>query len=66
MRNIHEIEEAVRTLSSDDLAAFRVWFADYDAEKWDRKLENDVSNGRLDELADEALKEMQEGRCTDL
>jgi hypothetical protein len=66
MSRIEEIEAAVRRLSAEDLAAFRDWFVDYDAQVWDRKLKADVEAGRLDALAEEALADLREGRCTEL
>jgi hypothetical protein len=66
MSNVKEIEEAVRRLGPTELAAFRAWFAEFDAELWDRQLELDVAEGRLDHLAEEALRDLREGRCTDL
>ena len=66
MSTVQEITEAVRQLSPKDLAAFRVWFAEFDASIWDRELEEDVAAGRLDKLAEEALRDLREGRCTDL
>ena len=65
MSTIEEIEEAVRRLSSNDLAAFRAWFAEFEAEAWDRQMEKDIAAGRLDGLADEALDDLRQGRCTD-
>ncbi len=38
MSNLQEIERAVSQLSVEELAAFRVWFAEFDAELWDRHL----------------------------
>ena len=55
MSTIQEIENAVRNLSPDDLGAFRLWFAEFDADIWDRQFEQDVAAGRLDKLANEAL-----------
>lgn len=60
------IQNAVRQLSPEDLAAFRVWFDEFDAALWDRQLEADVAAGRLDQLAEEALQDLRERRCTDL
>jgi hypothetical protein len=65
MSTVHEIENAVRCLAPQDLAIFRAWFAEYDAEIWDRQFDDDVAAGRLDALADEALRDLREGRCTD-
>jgi len=53
-------------LPSEELAAFRAWFAEFDAEVWDRQFEADVKAGRLDKLAEKAFKDLREGRCTDL
>jgi hypothetical protein len=44
----------------------RAWFATFDAAAWDRQFEQDVTEGRLDHLADEALKDLREGRRIDL
>jgi hypothetical protein len=62
---IQEIEEAVRNLRPDELAAFRAWFAEFEAAAWDDQIENDVAAGRLDRLAEEAIEDLREGRCTD-
>lgn len=66
MSSLQEIESAISNLSADELAAFRVWFAEFDAEIWDRQFEEDVATGRLDKLAERALQHLREGRCTDL
>jgi hypothetical protein len=66
MSTVHEIETAVRGLPNDDLAAFRAWFAEFDAEAWDRQFEADVAAGRLEALRTEALDDLRTGRCTDL
>jgi hypothetical protein len=66
MGSIHEIEEAVRRLSGQDLTEFRRWFAEFDAGQWEAQLEADAGSGRLDTLADEATDDLRNGRCTDL
>jgi hypothetical protein len=65
MSTVPEIEDAIRKLSEVDLVALRAWFAEFDAAEWDRQLERDVAEGRLDALAEEALRDAREGRCTD-
>jgi hypothetical protein len=64
MGTVKEIEEAVLRLSTAELAAFRQWFAEFDAEAWDRQLEADVAAGRLESLGDEAIEDLRAGRCT--
>lgn len=65
MSTVEELEAAVERLSPVDRAAFRAWFAEFDAQEWDRQLESDASAGRLDWLVAEALADRQAGRCTD-
>jgi hypothetical protein len=66
MSTVQGIEQAIRGLGPQDLATLREWFAAFDAEVGDRQLEQDVAAGRLDKLAGEALRDLSEGRCTDL
>ena len=65
MGSVNEIEAAILKLSEAELAAFRAWFAEFDAEALDRRIENDVVSGRLDALADEALDDLRTGRSTE-
>ena len=66
MTKVQALERGVESLSRDELVAFRRWFEAYDAEAWDRQFEQDVRAGKLDALAEEALKEYEAGECTDL
>lgn len=66
MRSVEEIEKVVAKLSPKELAEFRAWFAEYDAELWDRQLEKDASEGKLDRFAAEALEDHRRGETRDL
>jgi hypothetical protein len=66
MTTVAEISGAVRRLPKRDLARFRKWFAEYDAAAWDVQFEQDVTAGRLDKLAREALNDLRSGRTTHL
>jgi hypothetical protein len=55
---LQEIQDAVRKLAPEELSVFRRWFAEYDAEMWDRQAEADVASGTLDDVASEALEEL--------
>jgi hypothetical protein len=66
MNTVREIESAVSKLSPRELSAFRDWFVGFDAAEWDKQFEADVTAGKLDALADEALRDLREGRCRDL
>jgi len=64
MSTVKDIEAAVKSLSAEELAAFRNWFIEFDAAAWDRQIEFDVRSGRLDTLAAEALADLDANRCT--
>ena len=66
MTTVQEIEKAVVNLPRPDLEKFREWFDKFNAETWDRQLESDILAGKLNKLADQALKDQKEGRCTEL
>lgn len=64
--SVHQIEAAVSKLSRRELLAFREWFSELDAAAWDKQFEEDVAAGHLNALADEAIRDLREGRCRDL
>ncbi|MBI4705632.1 MAG: hypothetical protein HY744_31450 [Deltaproteobacteria bacterium] len=66
MDAIETIEQAVKALSPEELARFRRWFVDFDGAAWDRQIERDVEAGRLDALADKALRDHASGRTRPL
>jgi hypothetical protein len=66
MTKIETIERQIQELSDEDLAKFREWFAEFDAEAWDRQFEADVNAGKLDALAEKALRQHAEGKTTKL
>ena len=41
MSKVQEIEQAVKRLSDKDLARFREWFEEYDAQLWAEQFERD-------------------------
>ncbi len=64
--NIEDIEREVSQLPSEDLRKFSEWFEEFKADLWDKQIEEDIMAGRLDAFAEEALRDLREGRCTDL
>lgn len=61
MTKVEALEREVEKLTSEELAAFRDWFIEYDWQAWDRQLERDVAAGKLDRFAAEALAEFERG-----
>ena len=66
MSRIEDIEQQVQALSPEELAQFRAWFPEFDWAVWDRRLERDVRAGKLDVLAERALREHGSGQTTPL
>lgn len=66
MSRVERIEHDVEGLSERELAEFRAWFAEFDWAVWDAQLERDVAAGKLDALADEALREHAAGETRPL
>ena len=62
MARVEELANQVQRLNRDELAAFRDWFRKYDSDEWDKEIEEDVSAGKLDKLANEAIAEHKAGR----
>lgn len=65
MTKLEALEKKISALSADELAKFRHWFVEFDAAAWDRQVERDVKAGKLDSLADEALRDHSAGKTTE-
>ena len=63
---IEDIEKAVARLPPEQLAKFRAWFEEFDAARFDHKIERDAKAGKLDGLADQALEDFHKGRTREL
>jgi hypothetical protein len=66
MGRIEDIEQQVEALSPEELVQFRAWFLAFDRAAWDRRIECDVRSGKLDALAEQALREHGSGQTTPL
>ena len=64
MTRLNRLEEQIRGLSAEELRELRAWFAEFDGENWDRQFEADVNAGRLDRLAEQALRDHDSGRSS--
>ncbi len=64
--SLQELESAVSQLPADELNAFARWFEEYLADAWDRRIEEDIKAGRLDEAGRRADADFEAGRCKPL
>lgn len=66
MNKVEKIEREIEGFSPEELAAFRKWFREFDAEAWDRQIEEDIQAGKLNALAEAALKAFESARCREM
>ena len=66
MMSIEQIENAILNLSETDFTKLRNWLLDLDYQQWDQQLEQDINEGKLDALAQEALAEFEAGYYQEL
>jgi hypothetical protein len=66
MTKLEQIEKSVSELSPDEFKAFAKWFAEIQADHWDRQIAEDLEAGRLDDLISSARKELAEGKVRPL
>jgi hypothetical protein len=62
MSVVETIERQVQQLGLKELAQFRDWFFEFEADAWDRQIERDAKAGKLDDLARKALEDHAAGR----
>ena len=61
--SVEEIENAIARLSREELARFRSWYNEFEADIWDRQFEDDVNAGKLDKVAEQAINDFKTGQC---
>jgi hypothetical protein len=66
MSTVPEIEQAVTRLSAQDLARFREWFEEFDAQMWDKQFESDAKSGKFEKLAAKAIADFRAGKYKEL
>ena len=55
MSKLEDIERAVKQLSTEEMAKFRQWFEELQADLFDAKIEADMTAGKLDAHFERAL-----------
>ena len=66
MTEVQQLEEIIQNLSPDDLAKFRDWFLEYDANRWDQQIAGDFKAGRLDRMMADAKADFEAGKAHEL
>ncbi len=66
MQKLTEIETSVSKLSDTEYAKFREWFWEHENERWDIQLEKDVTDKKLEGLANKAVIDFKQGKFKQL
>jgi len=66
MTKLEKIERDIASLTPGEVAKLAQWFAEYQADLWDKQIESDTKAGRLDKLADQALASHHAGKTRPL
>jgi hypothetical protein len=66
MTTLEDIEKAVAELPADQLAKFRAWFEEFEAARFDLRIERDAKASRLDGFAEPALADFRAGHAREL
>jgi hypothetical protein len=64
--SVEQLEKAITNLPRDEFARLAAWFAEYEAEQWDRQIEEDQRAGRLDHVIQRARDDIAAGRSKPL
>lgn len=64
--SVEELEKAVADLPPDKLAKFEAWFEKFVADAWDKQIERDAQNGKLDKLIEDSEKDFRAGRYREI
>jgi hypothetical protein len=61
MLTLEQIEAAILDLPPDKFRQLMDWFFDLDYQRWDEQLEKDITEGKLEDLAQEAIADFEAG-----
>jgi hypothetical protein len=64
--SVDEIEKAITKLSSKERARLLKLLAELDEAEWDRQIEEDAKNGKLDKLIEKSEEDFRAGRFREL
>ena len=66
MTKLEKIEQDIASLIPGEVAKLARWFAEFQADVWDKQIEVDAKSGRLGSLAEEALASHHAGKTRPL
>ncbi|MBW4667044.1 MAG: hypothetical protein KME60_06245 [Cyanomargarita calcarea GSE-NOS-MK-12-04C] len=66
MMTLEQIEAAILQLPPDEYQKLLEWFEELDNQRWDKQLEKDIADGKLEDLAQEAIADFEAGHYREI
>lgn len=66
MSRVEAIEEEVQKLYPEEFSELREWILEQDWQRWDRQIEQDAADGRLEPLFERALEAHWQGKSREV
>jgi hypothetical protein len=66
VNTLQRIEEDIQSLPFDQVDTLQTWLDDYKATLWDKQIEKDAKQGKLDSLMNQAKADFKAGKCDKL
>ncbi len=66
MNAVEVNKKEIQHLPPSELSEFRREFTEFEADDWDMQIEKDAADGKLDFLAEEAIKEYFAGKVKEI
>jgi hypothetical protein len=66
MLTLKQIEAAILRLPPEEFRQLSEWFFELDNQLWDEQLEKDIADGKLEDLAQEAIADFEVGRYREI
>jgi hypothetical protein len=64
MTKLEKIEKEIASLDHSEVRKLSEWFAAYEADLWDKQIDRDAGDGKLDALIQKAKLEIAEGKVS--
>ena len=64
--SVKDIEQAITQLPPSEVAELSQWFEEFQAQVWDKQIEQDAKAGKFVKLIEQAKAEYAAGRCKPL
>ena len=61
MNTMSDLEQSISQHTEDEFVKFRKWFWEFENQKWDAQIKLDISENKLESIANEAMAGYNKG-----